>query len=157
FAAALHAARQELPEAPELLDRVTTDPRTTGIARATAFAEMAPYLTPTLAAELRAALADTDPLVRLGALRGLEGLRPARRWAVGGGRRVAERSGSRRSYRGHGISGADADGSAVASGPSALRAGGAGLYRGAALKCQSTGGARHARLVLRTTPSERRG
>ena len=43
---------------------------------------MAPYLTPHLAAELWRGLVDTDPLVRLGALRGLGAVSPDRRWAV---------------------------------------------------------------------------
>jgi Tfp pilus assembly protein PilF len=82
FARALHAARGELPEAGALLDRVANEPQTTGMARATAFAEMAPYLTPERVAELRHGLDDADPLVRLGALRGLEGLTRERRWSI---------------------------------------------------------------------------
>jgi Flp pilus assembly protein TadD len=82
FAAALHDARQESPDAGKLLDLVMKDPRTTAIARATALVEMAPYLTPALGIELRRGLADADPLVRLGALRGLDGISPNRRWAL---------------------------------------------------------------------------
>jgi Flp pilus assembly protein TadD len=85
FATAFEAARRESPEAPELLERVAADPQTAGIARATAFSAMAPYLTPDLAAELRRGLADSDPLVRLGALRGLGAVSPDRRWAVAAG------------------------------------------------------------------------
>jgi Flp pilus assembly protein TadD len=85
FAAAFYAAREELPDAPEPLNRVAFDPQTTGIARATALAEMAPYLTPALASELRRGLGDPDPIVRLGALRGLEGITPDRRWSIAGG------------------------------------------------------------------------
>ena len=82
FAQAFHDARRELPEAGDLLDRVTTEPQTTGIARGTAFAEMAPYLTPDRVAELRGGLIDADPLTRIGALRGLEGVAPERRWLL---------------------------------------------------------------------------
>jgi Flp pilus assembly protein TadD len=82
FAAALHHARQESPDAGKLLDLVVKDPQTTAIAHATALAEMSPYLTPELGIELRRGLADADPLVRLGALRGLEGISPNRRWAL---------------------------------------------------------------------------
>jgi tetratricopeptide (TPR) repeat protein len=84
FGEAFHSARQELPEARDLLARVVADPVTPGIARATAYADMAPYLTPELVAELRRGLADSDPLIRLGALRGLEGVSPDRRWALAG-------------------------------------------------------------------------
>jgi len=84
FGEALHSARQELPEARDLLARVVTAPETPGIARATAYAEMAPYLAPDLVAELRRGLADSDPLIRLGALRGLEGVSPNRRWPLAG-------------------------------------------------------------------------
>jgi tetratricopeptide (TPR) repeat protein len=82
FGDAFHSARQELPEARDLLARVVTDPLTPGIARASAYGEMAPYLAPDLVAQLRRGLADSDPLIRLGALRGLEGVNPDRRWAL---------------------------------------------------------------------------
>jgi predicted CXXCH cytochrome family protein len=85
FAAALAAARRELPQAPELLDHVVSDPETSAIARATALAQMAPYLTPGRAALLRRGIADPDPLVRLGALRGLEAVGPERRWSLAAG------------------------------------------------------------------------
>ena len=84
FGKAFHAARQELPEARDLLSQVAADPQTPGIARATAYAEMTPYLTPDLIPELRRGLADADPLIRLGALRGLEGVSLDRRWALAG-------------------------------------------------------------------------
>lgn len=82
FAAAFYDARRELPEAADLLDRVAKEPMTTGIVRATAFAEMGPYLTPARLAELSRGLLDADPLVRLGALRGLDSVTPDRRWAL---------------------------------------------------------------------------
>ena len=82
FADALHAARSESLSAPDLLHSAVTDPQTPGIAVATAYAEMAPYLTPALAADLRRGLADTDPVIRIGALRGLGGVPPEQRWAL---------------------------------------------------------------------------
>lgn len=82
FAPALDAARKQLPEAPALLRRVIDDHSQPGIARATAYAELGGYLTPSLAAELRRGLRDADPLVRLGALQGLADLPPEQRWDV---------------------------------------------------------------------------
>ncbi|HKW53459.1 MAG TPA: cytochrome c3 family protein [Stellaceae bacterium] len=84
FGPALHAARGELPEGRDLLAQVVADPQTPGIARATAYAEMTPYLTPDLVPALRRGLADSDPLIRLGALRGFDGVGADRRWAVAG-------------------------------------------------------------------------
>lgn len=84
FAEALHAARAEAPETADLLHRAVTDPQAPGIAVATADAEMARYLTPALVVDLRRGLADPDPLVRLGALRGLDGVAPDQRWALAG-------------------------------------------------------------------------
>jgi tetratricopeptide (TPR) repeat protein len=85
FGEALRAARAEELDAPVLLHRTINDPNTPGIAVATAYAQMAPYLNPALAADLRRGLADTDPLIRLGALRGLEGVPPEQRWALANG------------------------------------------------------------------------
>jgi predicted CXXCH cytochrome family protein len=82
FGEALHAARSGSPEAADLLHKTVTDPQTPGIAVATAYAEMSRYLTPALIADLRQGLADPDPLIRLGALRGLEGVPPEQRWAL---------------------------------------------------------------------------
>jgi predicted CXXCH cytochrome family protein len=84
FGDGLHAARTESPAAADLLHRSVTDPQTPGIAVATAYAEMPHYLTPALVADLRQGLADPDPLIRLGALRGLEGVAPDQRWALAG-------------------------------------------------------------------------
>jgi len=84
FAEALHAARTDSPAAASLLHQIVTDARTPGIAVATAFAEMPRYLTPKLVADLRGGLTDIDPLIRLGALRGLEGVAPDQRWSFAG-------------------------------------------------------------------------
>jgi predicted CXXCH cytochrome family protein len=84
FAAAFHAARAELPEGRDLLAELIAAPETPGIVRATAYAEMTPYLSPDLVPALRRGLADTDPLIRLGALHSLEGVSVDRRWALAG-------------------------------------------------------------------------
>jgi predicted CXXCH cytochrome family protein len=82
FAKALHAAHTESPEAAALLHQVANDRQTSGIALATAYAEIPRYLNPGLVADLRHGLADPDSLVRIGALRGLEGVTPDQRWAL---------------------------------------------------------------------------
>ena len=84
FADALHAARAGSPEAARLLQQAASDPQTSGIAVASAYAEMARYLTPALLRELQRGLADADPLVRLGALRGIDGVAPDQRWVLAG-------------------------------------------------------------------------
>jgi predicted CXXCH cytochrome family protein len=85
FANALHAARTESLDAPALLHHTVSDPQAPGIAVATAYAETAHYLNPTLLSDLRRGLGNTDPLIRLGALHGLEGVPPDQRWAVTSG------------------------------------------------------------------------
>ncbi len=84
FAPALVAARAERLDAAQLLRAIATDPAQPAIARATAAAALAPYLTTVIATELQWQLMDADPLVRLGALRGLEGLAVEPRWSVAG-------------------------------------------------------------------------
>lgn len=84
FAPALHAARTQAPEAPALLRQVIADRSQPGIARGTALAELAPYLTPSLLPDLQRALRDDDPLVRLGALQGLSDLPVEQRFGVAG-------------------------------------------------------------------------
>jgi predicted CXXCH cytochrome family protein len=81
FADTLYAARTESLAAPALLHRTIIDPQTPGIVVATAYAETVHYLNAVLLADLRRGLVDTDPLIRLGALRGLEGVPPEQRWA----------------------------------------------------------------------------
>src|SRR5271165_3761370 len=80
FADALHTARAELQDSDALLHQVVNDPQTPGIAIATAYAGMPRYLTPALV-DLKHGLADPDPLVRIGTLRGLDGIAPDQRWA----------------------------------------------------------------------------
>jgi predicted CXXCH cytochrome family protein len=84
FGDALQAARRESLTSPDLLHATITDPQTPGIAVATAYAEAARYLNPTLIADLQHGLADTDPLIRVGALRGLEGAAPEQRLRLAG-------------------------------------------------------------------------
>jgi predicted CXXCH cytochrome family protein len=84
FAAALHAARAEALDAADLLHRLVTNRATPGIALATAYAEMSRYLGRALIADLRQGIADPDPLIRLGALRGLDGVAQDQRWAIAG-------------------------------------------------------------------------
>lgn len=82
FGPALHAARADLPEAPSLLGQVIADQTHPAIARATAYAELAAFLTPALVPELAAGLDDPDTLVRMGALQGLGNLPAEPRWRV---------------------------------------------------------------------------
>lgn len=84
FGRAFAAARAERLDAPQLLRKIAADPAQPGIARATASAALAPYITSAIALELQRELADPDPLVRIGALRGLAGLAVEPRWSVAG-------------------------------------------------------------------------
>ena len=76
YAGAFHAAREGRADAAELLARVVRDAATPAIARASALAELGPFLSPALLPDFRRDLADADPLVRIGALRGLDRLPP---------------------------------------------------------------------------------
>ena len=80
FASALDAGRRGVPEARRLLADLAADAAMPGIARGTALAlaRRFPHLADV--ETLRAGLEDPDPLVRLGALQGTEGLDPPR-WA----------------------------------------------------------------------------
>lgn len=84
FAPALAAARTEHLDAPQLLRRIAADAEQPAIARATAMAELAPFLTLAVSVELQRGLDDPDPLVRLAALQGLSGLPPEQRWQMMG-------------------------------------------------------------------------
>ncbi len=76
FARALDAGRRDLPAARGLLAEVAADPAMPAIARGTALAlaRSRPFLVDPEA--LRAGLADPEPLVRLGAVRGAEAADP---------------------------------------------------------------------------------
>lgn len=82
---AFAAARAGQPQAGTLLARLITDPAVPSMARATALADLGPYLTPERAALLAAQLGSADPLVRVGALRALEGLPVEERWRLARG------------------------------------------------------------------------
>jgi tetratricopeptide (TPR) repeat protein len=82
FGPALHAARSQALNAPALLAAVASAPAQPAIARATALAELAPFITPTLYQTIVAGLADPDPLVRIGAVAGLDYLPGERRWTA---------------------------------------------------------------------------
>jgi len=76
YAEAFHAVRNGRAGAAELLTRVVRDPATPSIARASALVDLGAWLSPALLPDFRRDLADPDPLVRIGALRGLERLPP---------------------------------------------------------------------------------
>jgi Flp pilus assembly protein TadD len=78
FARALDAARRGLPDAAPGLIGVATDRGVPGIARATALSHFGEFTTAAMAPVIEGALADPDPLVRLGALRGAEAVPPDR-------------------------------------------------------------------------------
>jgi len=84
FGEALHAARAGQPNAITALAAVIRDPTQPAIARATALSELRGSSSPIRVDLLKEGLADADPLVRLGALRGVQGLDPAARLALAG-------------------------------------------------------------------------
>jgi tetratricopeptide (TPR) repeat protein len=84
FAPALQAARTMQLDAPRLLSEVAADKTQPAIARATALGELAPWLSPVRFATLNRGLDDPDPLVRIGALQGLQRMPPDQRWATAG-------------------------------------------------------------------------
>ena len=84
FGPALRAARTEQRSAPRLLQEIADDATQPAIARATALEELAPYLSNALVPTMDRGLHDPDPLVRIGALEGLEFLPPEQRWGAAG-------------------------------------------------------------------------
>ncbi len=74
FASALYAARQQLPQAKQLLTEVAADSSQPGIARATALAALGFYPDQNTLVQIQQGLRDNDPLLRLGALNGLESM-----------------------------------------------------------------------------------
>jgi len=81
---AFTAARTGRLDAPRLLRQLAADPGQPAITRATAYAELARYFSPSYASVLRRGLTDADPLVRLGALRGLDAVALEERWPLAG-------------------------------------------------------------------------
>ena len=73
YAEALHAGREAAPGAEAKLAAVAQDATVPGIARATALAELHGFGGAASRASVKTGLHDADPLVRLGALRALEG------------------------------------------------------------------------------------
>jgi tetratricopeptide (TPR) repeat protein len=71
---ALHAARNNSPVAPELIRMVLEDEKTPSIVRATALAELTPFLDRTNSDLLSRSFTDSDPLVRRQAVLALDGL-----------------------------------------------------------------------------------
>ncbi len=84
FGEALHAIRAGRPNAIAALAALIRDPVEPAIARATALAELQAVVSPRKIDLIREGLADPDSLVRLGALRGIQGLDPAARLALAG-------------------------------------------------------------------------
>lgn len=80
FAPALDAARRRLPGARAALLDVVRGAGQPAIVRATALASLGSYLNRDALDEASRALADADPLVRIGALRALQAADPAERW-----------------------------------------------------------------------------
>jgi predicted CXXCH cytochrome family protein len=80
YAAAFQAARQERPEARDLLLAVAQDGTSPAIARATALLELRGWPSVQGDAVRTKSLSDPDPMVRIAALRGLSGLPPDQRW-----------------------------------------------------------------------------
>ena len=68
YAEAFHSAWTVQADAAALLAVVAADPNAPAFARASALTELAPYVSPANINLARSALADPDPMVRLGAL-----------------------------------------------------------------------------------------
>jgi predicted CXXCH cytochrome family protein len=79
---AFHAARAGLPKSKDLLLAIARDRGQPAIGRATAYAELGAYLSPSVASEVQKGLHDGSELVRLGALRGLDAIALEQRWVV---------------------------------------------------------------------------
>ena len=84
YAEALHAARTAAVDAEARLVALLQDAGQPAIARATAAAELARWLSPLSVGALAAATGDADPLVRMGALEALEPLPLEQRWPLVG-------------------------------------------------------------------------
>jgi tetratricopeptide (TPR) repeat protein len=82
YAAAFHADWSEQADAAALLVVVAGDHNTPAYARASALAELTPYVSPANVNLARSALSDPDPMVRIGALDMLANLPPAQLWPL---------------------------------------------------------------------------
>jgi Flp pilus assembly protein TadD len=83
YGEALQAGRTFRPGAEEALVRVASDPKLPGIVRGTAVSLLPAYLSPLSRPTLEGAVADKEPLVRLGAATALDALEPRERVKVG--------------------------------------------------------------------------
>ncbi len=81
YAAAFHAARTDQADAATLLATVAADSNAPAVARASALSELAPYVSPANIGTARTALADPDPMVRIGALDMLDSLPADQLWS----------------------------------------------------------------------------
>jgi len=82
YGEALEAGRTGEPGAAALLANLAKGHTSPGIVRASALAFLSRHPVPSSLEAVTVGLADADPLVRLGALRGLEGVAPNRRYAL---------------------------------------------------------------------------
>jgi tetratricopeptide (TPR) repeat protein len=80
YAPAFHAARTDQPHARSLLLQVANDPASPAIARATSLQFLHRRPSTAVTAAMIEGLSDSDPMVRLAALGGLDGLTPGARW-----------------------------------------------------------------------------
>src|SRR5262249_5172124 len=82
YAEAFHSAWSNQADAAALLGAVAGDANTPAFARASALTELAPYLSPANINLARGALADPDPMVRIGALDMLANVSPTQIWSL---------------------------------------------------------------------------
>ena len=82
YGSAFHAARTDQADAGTLLSVLAADRQAPGVARATALGELASRVTPANAATAGMALADPDPMVRIGALDMLENVPADQVWSL---------------------------------------------------------------------------
>jgi predicted CXXCH cytochrome family protein len=82
YAEAFHSAWTDQADAAALLGAVAGDANTPAFARASALTELAPYLSPANINLARSALADPDPMVRIGALDMLANVSPSQIWSL---------------------------------------------------------------------------
>jgi predicted CXXCH cytochrome family protein len=82
YAEAFHSAWTGQADAAALLGVVAADPNAPAFARASALTELAPYVSPANINLARSALADPDPMVRIGALDMLANVAAAQIWPL---------------------------------------------------------------------------
>ena len=82
YAEAFHSVWTGQADAAALLGVVAADPNTPAFARAGALSELAPYVSPGNINLARSALADPDPMVRIGALDMLANVAPIQIWPL---------------------------------------------------------------------------